>query len=156
MAEHHHKQEQDAGSDDPAPQPPAAAGHPGQIRLGLLPTWTASWQARRALQQLDLPAELAHTGALLVSELVTNSVRHARLAAGELIRLSVDWSGTRLRVHVHDGGRRRRRDQPLRAPRVHPGGRVGVGAVSGGPPGQPLGPGRRRLLVRTAPQPAQL
>jgi hypothetical protein len=41
-----------------------------------------------------------------VSELVTNSVRHARLATGELIRLNVDWSGTRLRVHVHDGGRR--------------------------------------------------
>jgi Histidine kinase-like ATPase domain len=113
MAKHHHKQDQDAGPDDPAPQPPAGAGRPGRIRLGLLPTWTASWQARRALERLDLPADLAHTGALLVSELVTNSVRHARLAAGELIRLSVDWSGTHLRVHVHDGGRRGRRPAAL-------------------------------------------
>jgi anti-sigma regulatory factor (Ser/Thr protein kinase) len=107
MAKHH--QEQDAGPDNPAPQPPAAARRPGQIRLGLLATWTASWQARRALEQLHLPADIAHTGALLVSELVTNSVRHARLAPGELIWLSVDWSGTRLGVHVHDGGRRGRR-----------------------------------------------
>jgi hypothetical protein len=106
MPKHHQKQEQETGPDDPAPQPPAGAGRPGRIRLGLPPTWTASWQARRALEQLDLPADIAYTGALLVSELVTNSVRHARLATGELIRLSIDWSGTRLRVHVHDGGRR--------------------------------------------------
>lgn len=76
------------------------ARRPGQIHRGLLPTWMASWQARRALQQLDLPAALAHTGALLVSELVTNSVRHTRLAAGELIRLSLNWSDTRLRASM--------------------------------------------------------
>jgi anti-sigma regulatory factor (Ser/Thr protein kinase) len=91
--------------DDPAMQPPAGgARRPGRVRLGIPPSWTAPRQARRALRRLDLPPEIADTGALLVSELVTNSVRHAGLGPGELIQLTADWSGTRLRVHVHDRG----------------------------------------------------
>jgi integral membrane sensor domain MASE1/anti-sigma regulatory factor (Ser/Thr protein kinase) len=41
---------------------------------------------------------------LLVSELVTNSVRHARLQPGELIRLRVELSDRVLRVEVGDPG----------------------------------------------------
>jgi two-component sensor histidine kinase len=37
---------------------------------------------------------------LAVSELVTNSVRHAGLAPDDLIRITVDWSGARLKVRV--------------------------------------------------------
>jgi anti-sigma regulatory factor (Ser/Thr protein kinase) len=44
-----------------------------------------------------------------VSELVSNSVRHAGLAPDDLIRVTADWSGTRLRVHVRD---RRRGTRP--------------------------------------------
>jgi len=41
---------------------------------------------------------------LLVSELVTNAVRHARIAPGDVIRLIVDIGGRALRVEVHDPG----------------------------------------------------
>ncbi len=103
-----HDQGQDAGRGDTAWQPRAdGARRPGRVRLGMLPTWTAAWQARRALSRLDLPPPIAQTGALLVSELVTNSVRHAGLAPGQRIQLTADWSGTRLKVHVRDGVRGR-------------------------------------------------
>jgi anti-sigma regulatory factor (Ser/Thr protein kinase) len=41
---------------------------------------------------------------LLVSELVTNSVRHARLGPGDRIRLQVEISDRVLRVEVSDPG----------------------------------------------------
>jgi anti-sigma regulatory factor (Ser/Thr protein kinase) len=41
---------------------------------------------------------------LLVSELVTNSVRHARLRSDDLIRLQVELSERVLRVEVSDPG----------------------------------------------------
>jgi anti-sigma regulatory factor (Ser/Thr protein kinase) len=72
---------------DPAPSAP------GQARHSLTPL-------RRAVSpdQLD---ELR----LVVSELVTNSVRHAGLGAGDSIRLSVEVSSDSVRVEVVDGGR---------------------------------------------------
>ena len=41
---------------------------------------------------------------LLVSELVTNAVRHANLASGDTIDLVIELAGHRLRVEVHDPG----------------------------------------------------
>jgi anti-sigma regulatory factor (Ser/Thr protein kinase) len=41
---------------------------------------------------------------LLVSELVTNAVRHANLAEGDVIGLVVEVLGDALRVEVHDPG----------------------------------------------------
>ena len=41
---------------------------------------------------------------LLVSELVTNAVRHANLADGDVIGLVVEIAGGALRVEVHDPG----------------------------------------------------
>ena len=53
---------------------------------------------------------------LLVSELVTNAVRHA---GGEVVRLVVRHADGRLRVEVHDPGRgfelREPADDPVRA-----------------------------------------
>jgi anti-sigma regulatory factor (Ser/Thr protein kinase) len=49
-----------------------------------------------------LPLPLAFDAQLLVSELVSNSVRHAGLGRDDLIRVTVDWSGGRLKVHVRD------------------------------------------------------
>jgi anti-sigma regulatory factor (Ser/Thr protein kinase) len=88
----------------------------------MLPSTTAPRQARRALRQLDLPPALAATAALLVSELVTNSVRHARLAPNERIGFSVDWSGRRLRVHVRDRvpGSDRRGSPPASGQSIRP------------------------------------
>ena len=41
---------------------------------------------------------------LLVSELVTNSVRHAGLAADGVVRISADMTGGILRLEVDDAG----------------------------------------------------
>jgi anti-sigma regulatory factor (Ser/Thr protein kinase) len=68
-------------------------------------TREAAAKARRALRELDLPLPLANDAQVAVSELVTNSVRHAGLAPDDLIRVTVHWSGARLRVHVRDGRR---------------------------------------------------
>ena len=79
---------------------------PRRLDASVRATSKAAWQARRALRRLALPGPLADHAELLVSELVTNSVRHAGLSPDDLIRVTAHWSGTRLWVHVHD----RRRD----------------------------------------------
>ena len=60
--------------------------------------------ARRAVDGLQLPDELVGDVRLLVSELVTNSLRHASLDADDRIRLSVDVGSRRVRVEVVDQG----------------------------------------------------
>jgi anti-sigma regulatory factor (Ser/Thr protein kinase) len=81
-----------------------AAATPRRLDFRLRSTRTAPLRARRALSQLRLPVPLAFDAQLLVSELVSNSVRHAELGRDDLIRVTVDWSGDRLIVHVRDGG----------------------------------------------------
>jgi len=76
---------------------------PDSVTVDLQATATAPRAARRALRQLDLPARVAEDGKLLVSELVTNSVRHAGLGPEDRIRLTAVWSNERLKVHVHSG-----------------------------------------------------
>jgi anti-sigma regulatory factor (Ser/Thr protein kinase) len=92
-------------SRDGATQAAPSPGHARRVSVRLRPTSIAAEQARRALQRLALPSPLADEAELLVSEVVTNSIRHAKLGPGDLIHLTADWSGTRLRVHVRDGGR---------------------------------------------------
>jgi serine/threonine-protein kinase RsbW len=60
---------------------------------------------------------------LLVSELVTNAVRHARLAPDDTIRLEVTHLGERLRVEVSESGVGFRPEPP----RPEPGGTSGWG-----------------------------
>jgi LytS/YehU family sensor histidine kinase len=62
--------------------------------------------ARRAIDQLDGMASAAclDDARLLVSELVTNSVRHANLTEGQDIELRADVEGGALRVEVRDPG----------------------------------------------------
>jgi anti-sigma regulatory factor (Ser/Thr protein kinase) len=76
-----------------------------RLDVSIRATREAAAKARRALRELALPLPLAGDAQLAVSELVTNSVRHAGLAPDDLIRVTVDWSGARLKVHVRDGGR---------------------------------------------------
>jgi anti-sigma regulatory factor (Ser/Thr protein kinase) len=83
-----------------APDPPR------RLDASVRATRKAAWQARRALRRLALPRPLADHAELLVSELVTNSVRHAGLRPDDLIRVTADWSGTRLKVAVRAGHRR--------------------------------------------------
>jgi anti-sigma regulatory factor (Ser/Thr protein kinase) len=61
--------------------------------------------ARHALDGLDddLNGRMRDVR-LLVSELVTNAVRHANLADGDVIVLVIDLAAEGLRVEVHDPG----------------------------------------------------
>lgn len=63
--------------------------------------------ARHALDGLEgrLPADQLGDVRLLVSELVTNAIRHAELGDEGAIRLSVTVSDALIRVEVHDDGR---------------------------------------------------
>ena len=62
--------------------------------------------ARRALGDLadHLPRRRLQDAQLLVSELVTNAIRHAGLDDGDTITLSVEASDGALRIEVSDPG----------------------------------------------------
>ncbi len=62
--------------------------------------------ARRALGDLadHLPPRRLQDAQLLVSELVTNAIRHAGLHDGDTITLSVEASDRALRIEVSDPG----------------------------------------------------
>jgi anti-sigma regulatory factor (Ser/Thr protein kinase) len=62
--------------------------------------------ARHAVDQLSeqLPEDQLGDVRLLVSELVTNSLRHAELGDDDHIRLAVEVSDARVRVEVSDPG----------------------------------------------------
>jgi anti-sigma regulatory factor (Ser/Thr protein kinase) len=66
----------------------------------------AASEARHALDGLsgELPDGRMRDVRLLVSELVTNAVRHANLAAGDVIGLVIEVAEQKLRVEVHDSG----------------------------------------------------
>ena len=86
-------------------------GHGGRrpdlpgMSVELEPGATAAGEARAALSALDgrIDSNVLDDVRLLVSELVTNSVRHAG-AERELVRLMVTSNGTGVRVEVSDGG----------------------------------------------------
>jgi len=73
---------------------------------------SAPARARALLDELMLPAAVKADTALLISELVTNAIRHADAPEGSRVRVRIHASGTQLRVEVQDAGRT---DQPLRA-----------------------------------------
>src|SRR4051794_35218173 len=62
----------------------------------------AAAEARRAVVTLALPGPTRETLALVVSELVTNSILHAGLTAEDTVDLHVDNGGPRVTVTVHD------------------------------------------------------
>ena len=76
------------------------------IELRLSPTKDAPATARRALDELEhsVSADVLDDVRLLVSELVTNSIRHADLAPGQWVGLSVAVDGEAVRVEVIDPG----------------------------------------------------
>ena len=60
---------------------------------------------RAALTELPLSPRALDDARLLVSELVANSMRHARLGPNDTIRVTAEVRHGRLRVDVVDGGR---------------------------------------------------
>jgi anti-sigma regulatory factor (Ser/Thr protein kinase) len=79
------------------------AGH----RLDLEVPATSSMLSgvRAALTQLPLSTRALDDARLLLSELVANSMRHARLGPKDTIRVIAEVEHGRLRVDVVDGGR---------------------------------------------------
>jgi anti-sigma regulatory factor (Ser/Thr protein kinase) len=75
-----------------------------RIERELAVTPEAAAEARHALADIALTADRERDVRLLVSELVTNAVRHANLAAGDVILLVIDVEDSVLRVEVHDPG----------------------------------------------------
>ena len=61
-------------------------------------------KARNVVATMPVTEELRDALVIVVSELVTNSVRHAGLAPGAPIELRVTGGDRRLSVSVHDGG----------------------------------------------------
>lgn len=78
------------------------------IDLRLDPRTEAVPRARGALDALRGIASSAaiEDARLLVSELITNSIRHGEPTSGQPIRFRVDVTGASLRVEVCDTGRR--------------------------------------------------
>lgn len=77
-----------------------------RIDLELDGTPDAPARARDALDRLAAGLAPGRLGdaRLLVSELVTNAVRHAGLRAGQRVRLVAALEGRALRIEVHDPG----------------------------------------------------
>ena len=77
-----------------------------EIQLTVPADRTAACEARHAVASRGLvDAEREPTLLLLVSELVSNSVRHAGMSAGERIRLRARVDATCAYVEVCDAGR---------------------------------------------------
>ncbi|MEA2451043.1 MAG: hypothetical protein QOG63_2975 [Thermoleophilaceae bacterium] len=64
----------------------------------------AAAEARRALVGLALPETARETLALIVSELVSNAIRHAGLATSDPITVQLTNGEGTVRLAVHDGG----------------------------------------------------
>jgi anti-sigma regulatory factor (Ser/Thr protein kinase) len=75
-----------------------------RIERRLAVTPEAAAEARHALAEIAFADNRERDVRLLVSELVTNAVRHANLAAGDVILLVVEVGDRLLRVEVHDPG----------------------------------------------------
>jgi PAS domain S-box-containing protein len=85
---------------------PTRAGKSQTLDFEIPGGFTAAAFARRSLDSLDgqLPTVIADEVRLLVNELVTNSVRHARIGSDQHIGLRVVMSSRRVRVEVRDQG----------------------------------------------------
>jgi anti-sigma regulatory factor (Ser/Thr protein kinase) len=75
-----------------------------RIERELAVTPEAAAEARHALAGITFADGRERDVRLLVSELVTNAVRHANLAPGDAILLVIDLEDSILRVEVHDPG----------------------------------------------------
>ncbi len=111
----------DADSIAPEPEPRS------QLDLRVPASSESLAEVRRSLEALAIPPELLDDARVIVSELVGNSVRHSGLRADEHVHITAEWSGSRLRVAVHD---RAQPSTPLAVPatiRPRPGAESGWG-----------------------------
>jgi len=96
------------GTDDDASDHPVPSGSriPRRLSVRLDADVEAAGKARDALEQLegDLEAQVLEDMRLLVTELVTNSVRHADAAPESHVALEVSMDSDRVLLAVEDGG----------------------------------------------------
>jgi anti-sigma regulatory factor (Ser/Thr protein kinase) len=104
-------------------QPVAGSGEKNRIDVAFEAGPTAAAGARNALAALGGKVDDALLGdvRLLVSELVTNSVRHSSAHSHDVVHMSVAVSETSLRVEVADPGEGFE-PKPRDADRTRPGG----------------------------------
>jgi anti-sigma regulatory factor (Ser/Thr protein kinase) len=89
-----------------SPPPPARGNGSGSLDAVLLSGRDAPWQARREFESFGarLRPDVAATGTLLVSEMVSNAVIHGPAAPASEIALHCDIVGRTLHVEVADDG----------------------------------------------------
>jgi two-component sensor histidine kinase len=75
-----------------------------EILLALPPSADAPRLARRALHERGLGEDMDHAVTLLVTEIVTNAVRHAELGSGDRITFFASLTPDHVRVEIHDPG----------------------------------------------------
>jgi anti-sigma regulatory factor (Ser/Thr protein kinase) len=75
------------------------------LHLALPCDRTAPGLARNALRTALGPGRTSDDAALVVSELVTNAVRHSGCAPDQTVMLDALITGQGLRISVHDAGR---------------------------------------------------
>jgi anti-sigma regulatory factor (Ser/Thr protein kinase) len=87
-------------------RPKVGSGLKNRIEVEFEAGATAAASARNALLALDgrVRADLLNDIRLLVSELVTNSVRHSGVAPNETVRMQVQVTESTVRVEVADRG----------------------------------------------------
>jgi anti-sigma regulatory factor (Ser/Thr protein kinase) len=88
-------------------RPPGGPGKKTRMTVEFEAGPTAAASARNALRALDgrVDEELLADVRLLVSELVTNSVRHSNIRARDCVSMEVEVIGPGLRVEVADPGK---------------------------------------------------
>ena len=79
----------------------------GHVEFSVSPTATGVREARLRVAELEgaLSDLMLDDLRLLVSELVSNSIRHGELSPGDRIEVCLDWDTSRVRVEVTDAGR---------------------------------------------------
>jgi len=75
-----------------------------QVLLALEPRPESARLVRRALDGQGLSDDVAHTAALLATEVVGNAVRHARMGADERIVFFATVADGAVRIQVADAG----------------------------------------------------
>ena len=83
-------------------QDAASAEGVWRLELSVPADLSALANVRRSFDAFGLPPGVREDAQLLVTELVSNSIRHAELRADERIRIWAGWSGRRLKVIVRD------------------------------------------------------
>jgi anti-sigma regulatory factor (Ser/Thr protein kinase) len=83
----------------------SASGARQRLDLEMPAVSGALTDVRSALAELPVPPSTLDDARLLVSELIANSMRHARIGPDDTIRVRAAVENGRLRVDVIDGGR---------------------------------------------------